>query len=200
MFERLTCRLVGHRPVLEQTRHPVGRDIIAVRSQCGRCRKVLRSWPPPLGVSTGTTVFATRPPLMPIADLDPGAWSILCWRQEHLPLGHVRNGADRDSLVIIEGRAANRAAERFGLDNLHTHSLVVRHRQEVERRLREAGPAPATAGRDGSHHTGRRQPHLPHVLNFTVGWGTWFQNRQVGLRWRWFRLRTRSAFRGIGAP
>jgi hypothetical protein len=32
-------------------------------------------------------------------------------------------------------------------------------------------------------------------LNFTVGWGTWFGNRRIGLRDRWFQLRTLGHFR-----
>ena len=34
----------------------------------------------------------------------------------------------------------------------------------------------------------------------TVGWATWFGNRQVGLRDRWFRLRTSWHYRGCPAP
>lgn len=37
-------------------------------------------------------------------------------------------------------------------------------------------------------------------LNVTVGWGVWFRNRQVGLRDRWFRLRTIRSYRGAPQP
>jgi hypothetical protein len=37
-----------------------------------------------------------------------------------------------------------------------------------------------------------RRRRLP---NFMVGWPTWFGNRRRGLRDRWFRVKTRSAFR-----
>ena len=44
-------------------------------------------------------------------------------------------------------------------------------------------------------------PAAPVALrNVTVGWGTWFGNRRVGLRDRWFRLRTSSSYRGAPQP
>ncbi len=40
----------------------------------------------------------------------------------------------------------------------------------------------------------------PMALNFTVGWGTWFSNRALNLRDRWFRLRTAGAYREAPRP
>ena len=43
----------------------------------------------------------------------------------------------------------------------------------------------------------RRRPGRTFAFrNVTVGWGVWFGNRRVGLRDRWFRLRTTSSYRG----
>jgi hypothetical protein len=36
----------------------------------------------------------------------------------------------------------------------------------------------------------------PRGHNVTVGWGTWFDNRRVGLRNRWSRLRMTNSYRG----
>ncbi len=35
-----------------------------------------------------------------------------------------------------------------------------------------------------------------YVPTFTVGWGTWFSNRRIGVRNKLFWLETRSAYRG----
>jgi len=208
VLSRLTCALLGHQPVRTQTRHSFGRDIIAERSDCSRCHRTLHSWPPPLGASTRLTPHESRSGssrVVPITDLDARAWSIMCWRQEHLPLDRVRSRGDRDSLSIVEGRAANKVAARFGLDELHTFSLSAHHGQEVKRRLADAKPMlgrgqdVACPSRAEMRIVSRHRRRRLRALNFTVGWGTWFSNRRVGLRWRLFRLRTRNAYRGIGA-
>ena len=193
MLKRLSCRVLGHLPVTTQTAHPVGRDIIAEQVDCSRCGKVLRSWPLPLGAPNRVPVFYVEPQVLPIADLDPDAWSTMCWRQERLPLGRVRSRADRDSLRIIEDRAAIKVAKRLGLDDQHSFSLVTHHHQEVEANLTKAYPrysrdhdSVRRAGVTASRNFG---PQL-RALNFTVGWGTWFNNRKVGVRWRLFRIRT----------
>lgn len=196
MLKRLTCSLVGHRRVTTQTLHPVGKDVIADRTDCGRCHKNLRSWPPPLAAPGLSSEFAEPVQVLPIGDLDQSAWSIMCGRQDRLPLGHVRNGADRESVRILESRAAKKTANRFGLDELHAFSLRVHHCNEVEKRLANQLPTdshdyePTGSRRAGSVAQYRRFPRRPSALNFTVGWGTWFRNRQVGVRWRLFRLRT----------
>jgi hypothetical protein len=196
MLKRLTCSLIGHRRVTTRTLHPVAKDVIADRTDCSRCHKTLRSWPPPLGAPGLASEFADPVRLAPIGDLDQSAWSIMRARQEHLPIGHVRNSADRESLRIVESRAANKIAKRFGFDELHTFSLQVHHCNEVEKRVADQLPTdshdwePTGSLRAGSVATYRRFARRPRALNFTVGWGTWFRNRQVGIRWRLFRLRT----------
>ena len=113
----------------------------------------------------------------------------------------MRNDADRSSLRIIEGRASTGIAKRLRLDNLQSASLAKHHYAEVERQLTESLPTNTpegdlngwsrSAGIALDHHV----VHLPRVLSFTVGWGTWFQNRWVGLRWRLFGLRIARASR-----
>ncbi len=196
MLKRLTCRLSAHIRVTTQTFHPVGRDIIAEQVDCSRCGKVLRSWPPPLGAPTRAAVFYVEPEVVPVVDLDPQAWSIMCWRQEHLPLGRVRNRADRDSLRIVEDRAAIKVAKRFRLGDPDSFSLATHHRDEVERRVTKALPMhsrdrDSTASLRGSGVAAyQRFVRRPRAPSFPVGWGTWFKNRKVGFRWRLFRVRT----------
>jgi hypothetical protein len=200
----LTCRLSGHRQVARQTPHPVGRDIIAERTVCSRCGKVLRSWPPPLGAPNRAPVFYVEPQVVPVAELDPHAWSIMCWRQDRLPPGRVRHRADWDSLRIVERRAASKVAKRLGLGSLHSSSLVRHHCDGVEAKLTSALPSysrerDSTGSLRGAGVTvSRGFIRRPRAPNFTIGWGTWFQNRRVGFRWRIFRLRNLNAFRGIG--
>ncbi|MHB8340620.1 MAG: hypothetical protein ACYDB7_05525, partial [Mycobacteriales bacterium] len=46
----------------------------------------------------------------------------------------------------------------------------------------------------------RRRFRRSRRMYFTVGWGTWLANRGVGLRDRWFRLRTMTAYRRAPQP
>ena len=128
-----------------------------------------------------------RPPL-PVADLDARAWTVLRWRQAHLPLRRLRGPGDLRALINLERAAAWRVADRLGLDDDQRHSLVWQHASRVGQlaaRTDLVGSAP------------RRPPRRRGV---TVGWATWFGNRQVGLRDRWFRLRTSWHYRGCPAP
>ena len=147
-----------------------------------------------------------RPPLA-VSDLDARAWRVLRWRQDHLPLDRLRRVSDREALSHLERGAAWRLARQLGLDDGQCHSLDWHHSAEVERRASRARPdlagpqrAPGrTVGAPGLMYIHRW--HRRHgLLNVTVGWGVWLHNRQVGLRDRWFRLRTIPDYRGSPKP
>jgi Clp amino terminal domain, pathogenicity island component len=134
-----------------------------------------------------------RPPL-PVADLDARAWAVLRWRQDHLPLARLRRAGDLRALIHLERAAAWRVADRLGLDDDQRHSLVWQHAGQV-------GQLAARARTDlvGSvPRPGPRRP--PRRASVTTGWAMWFGNRRVGLRDRWFRLRTSWHYRGCPAP
>jgi hypothetical protein len=154
-----------------------------------------------------------RPPL-PEAELDPRAWAALTWRQDHLPIARLRGRSDREALLNLERRQAWRVADRLALEDDQRYSLITRHASEVERRVDRARPdlpgSARTAAAAGARakaravalsHRRRRRARLPRALrNVTVGWGAWFSNRRVGLRDRWFRLRTAAAYRNAPQP
>ncbi len=147
-----------------------------------------------------------RPPLA-VEALDPRAWRVLTWRQEHLPLYRLRRVDDWYALSSLECRAAWRVADRLRLDDDQRHSFYAQHHETVEtlahsarpelvetrERLRERVPE-AYAPRRLRSRWERLAP------NFMVGWPTWFANRRVGLRDRRFRLLTWSSYRGQPAP
>jgi hypothetical protein len=117
---------------------------------------------------------------------------VLRWRQAHLPLGRLRGPGDLRALINLERAAAWRVADRLGLDDDQRHSLVWQHAGQVGQlaaRTDLVGSAPHAAPGPGRRRRG-----------VTVGWATWFGNRQVGLRDRWFRLRTSWHYRGCPAP
>jgi Clp amino terminal domain, pathogenicity island component len=142
-----------------------------------------------------------RPPL-PVDQLDPRAWSVLRWRQEHLPLRHVRGPNDWGALSHLEHQAAWRIADRLGVDDDQRYSLSAQHYREVDRRAHEAKPAvfetiEQAAERNHGQEIQRLRRSRPKILpNFMVGWPTWFANRRAGLRDKRFWLLTRSAYRG----
>ena len=150
-----------------------------------------------------------RAPL-PVSELDGRAWDALRWRQDHLPLGKLRRPCDREALLHLERDQAWRLADRLALDDDQRYSLVSRHASEVATRgTRAAGPARGPSAGDRAQARAvalsrghRRRPGRgPLALNnVTVGWGMWFGNRRVGLRDRWFRLRTSSSYRGAPQP
>jgi hypothetical protein len=147
-----------------------------------------------------------RPPL-PVAELDKRAWAYLCWRQDHLPLGRVRHQRDCSSLLQVERRVAWRVATRLRLDDDQRYSLYRLHSEHVIIRAGEARPELTARRQDtndrsahiisfaksgrGLRRTGRRW-----IPSFTAGWGTWFSNRRIGIRNKWFWLRTLYAYRG----
>ncbi len=137
-------------------------------------------------------------PALEIADLDPGAWRVLSWRQEHLPLDRVNTRSQLAALKSMERRAAWGIAGRAGVSDDQRYSLISRHDQEVDRRVGLMHPA-LVNHRSAPHISGLiydRRLRRRRLPNFLMGWRTWFGNRRRGLRDRWFRLRTRSAFKG----
>jgi hypothetical protein len=153
-----------------------------------------------------------RAPL-PVAELDGRAWDALRWRQEHLPVGKLRRPSDREALLHLERDEAWRLADRLGLDDDQRYSLVSHHASEVGARVERARPdlpgarsprdrAQARAVALSRRHRRRHRALGPAsaLSNVTVGWGVWFGNRRVGLRDRWFRLRTSASYRGAPQP
>jgi hypothetical protein len=159
---------------------------------------------PPIAIPPLTPAgIADRPPLA-VDQLDVRAWSVLCWRQEHLPLARLRRQGDWHALSHLEHRAAWRIADRFGVDDDQRHSLGFHHNHEVERLAYAASPAVVETtsqlmerfGHEGPLlRRGRRRRRRRLVPNFMMGWPTWFANRRVGLRDKRFWLMTRSAYR-----
>jgi hypothetical protein len=138
-----------------------------------------------------------RPPL-PVADLDTRAWAVLRWRQDHLPLGRLRRSGDLRALIHLERAAAWRVADRLGLDDDQRHSLVWQHAGQVGQLTARARTD--VVGSAGPPAGPRRPPRSRWRPSVTVGWATWFGNRRVGLRDRWFRLRTSRHYRGCPEP
>lgn len=138
-------------------------------------------------------------PALDIEQLDPRAWRVLTWRQEHLPLGRVRSAGQFEALGSLEQRAAWRITDQARVDDDQRYSLLHHHRLAVEARLAPAqsrfgeavSRSEVTAGWDIARLRRRRR-----APNFMVGWPTWFANRRVGIRDRWFRLVSTSAYRG----
>ena len=136
-------------------------------------------------------------PALDVADLDPRAWRVLSWRQDHLPLARVSTSGDVAALRSMEQRAAWRTADHAAADDDQRYSLVSRHQDAVEQRLRLTHPQ-LVKPRSSLHVGGViydqrfRRRRLPNLM---VGWPTWFGNRRRGLRDRWFQWKTRSAFR-----
>jgi hypothetical protein len=135
-----------------------------------------------------------RPPL-PVTDLDARAWTVLCWRQDHLPVGRLRRASDREALANLERATAWRLGQVLGLDDDQRYSLVHHHSDQVEQLVTRSRP-------DLPPHAwpASRRPRRPGPQSLTVGWAVWFRNRQVGLRDRWFWLRTARHYRGAPQP
>jgi Clp amino terminal domain, pathogenicity island component len=134
-----------------------------------------------------------RPPLL-VADLDTRAWAVLRWRQDHLPVGQLHRPGDLQALSHLERAAAWRLADRLGLDDDQRYSLVRQHDDQVKRLAAQARADLARPART------MPRPRRPRFANVTVGWAAWFSNRRVGLRDRWFRLRTTGHYRGCPQP
>jgi len=137
-----------------------------------------------------------RAPL-PVDRLDARAWRVLRWRQDHLPLSRLRGRPQAGSLYHLEERATLRLADRLELDDDQRYSLLRHHAEQVKERV--AAAKPELAGPVRNRAPRRRAPggRVARVARgLLAGWSAWLDNRRTGLRDRWFRLRTRAAYRG----
>jgi Clp amino terminal domain, pathogenicity island component len=150
---------------------------------------------PPLTLPPLTPAGTMDRPALPLGQLDGGAWSVLRWRQDHLPLDYLRRPTHRQALSRLEQKAAWRVADQLGLDDDQRYSLIRHHGDQVEQRMAAARPDLATPPRART-----RPRHRRGLLNVTVGWDAWLQNRRVNLRDRWFRIRTFRYYRGAPQP
>lgn len=131
-------------------------------------------------------------PALNVADLDPSAWRVLSWRQDHLPLDQVRTKANVAALTSMEQRAVWRIADQAGVDDDQRYSLFSHHYDAVDQRVRATHPQLVEPRPQARHVTGviydqrfRRRRMVP---SWMVGWPTWFGNRKRGIRNRWFRV------------
>lgn len=147
-----------------------------------------------------------QPPL-PVEQLDRRAWTILTWRQGHLPLRHLRRTSDWQALWSLEQREVWRIAARLGLEDDQRYSLLSRHGECVRRLAHEANPSIAESARLPKTApmtpiplvvTRRRIRRAWLVPRFMAGWSCWFGNRRAEIG-AWlcvtkFRFVTRSAY------
>jgi hypothetical protein len=154
-----------------------------------------------------------RPPL-PVADLDARAWSVLRWRQDHLPLRRLHSPSDAAALDHLERGAAWQVATRLGLGDDQRYSLISHHADAVHQAISRVPGAAGLHGALRGAPTARAEAllrrrrwlgrhHLEGVVplvNVTAGWGVWMQNRQAEARDGWFRLRTSRDYRGSPQP
>lgn len=135
-------------------------------------------------------------PALPSSMLDTLAPAELAMRLERLPVHRVRRPPEAGAVMSHERRAVSRIADRLRLDDDQHYSLEAHHSEAVRQRLEGAIPA---SGLVNSHRFGTgatqaerairfRRSH-PHLV-FMVGWATWFRNRRVGARQKWFVLTT----------
>lgn len=182
---------------------------------------------PPIGMPAPAPAGTMDRSPLPESDLDPRAWSVLRWRQDHLPLHRLRRRADRAALARLESAAAWRIAQRLRLGDDQRYSLIHHHDHAVRQAINgEPGattpppppgattppPPPGQAGLPGTPGAHARRIALLHrrlrryglpgmaLLNLVVGWGPWMQNRRNGLHDRWVRLRTLGDYRGCPQP
>lgn len=160
---------------------------------------------PPIGLPSPAPAGTMDRPSLPVGDLDPRAWAVLRWRQDHLPLHRLRRAGDRAALARLERAAAWRLAERLGLGDDQRYSLIHHHADAVSQAMaRTPGPrGPATPARRFARFNRRLRGYgLPAVplLRVTAGWGVWVGNRRNDLRYRWVWLRTRPGYRGCPQP
>jgi hypothetical protein len=203
--EHLLIALIdqGTRPVLDALSR-AGLDAGTVRQAAATAIGALGLPPIELPARTPAGTLDRAP--LPVSDLDERAWTALRWRQDHLPVGRLHRPSDREALLHLERNEAWRVADRLALDDDQRYSLISHHASEVGRRVQRARPdlpqPPSARDRAQARAVAlsrghRRRPGRTFALgNVTVGWGAWFDNRRVGLRDRWFRLRTTSSYRG----
>jgi hypothetical protein len=164
---------------------------------------------PPITLPATTPAGTLDRPPLPVSELDSGALAMLRWRQEHLPLHRVRSRSTWQAMWSLEHSAAWRLGLKLGLDDDQRYSLVSHHADQVEQLMAGVRPdlvpaPPPTASGWLSYGVVRARAwpsrRVRRLLRFTVGWGTWFGNRGVGLRNRWFRLTTLRYYRAAPRP
>jgi hypothetical protein len=160
---------------------------------------------PPVGLPSPAPAGTMDRPPLPADDLDPRAWAVLRWRQDHLPLQRLRRPSERAALARLERTAAWRLAERLGLSDDQRYSLIRHHAGAVSQAMARAAGAtrPGAAAPPHARFNRRLRGHgLPAIplLRVTVGWGVWVGNRRNNLRYRWVWLRTRPDYRGCPQP
>jgi hypothetical protein len=141
-------------------------------------------------------------PALSVAELDPRAWAVLRWRQDHLPTGRLHRRWDTDALIHLERDAVWRLSDRLGLDDDQRFSLMRHHQVAVNETVRRARADVARPGGETAHaelsalafRRMQRRRRFP-LLRFTIGWGAWLSNRRVQIWDQWFRLRTLDAYR-----
>jgi hypothetical protein len=164
---------------------------------------------PPVPMPAHTPAGTMDRPALRVDELDPAAWDALSWRQEHLPLRRVRSRGRYHALCHLESRACSLIATRRGLDDDQRCSLSRHHLDRVEQLVAQAHPElidqrstqtsfPIARMVTTQAHPWRRRRR--RWLGFTVGWGTWFSNRWVEMRDRWFRVVTIVDYRGAPQP
>ena len=163
---------------------------------------------PILKLSPPTPAGTMDRPSVAVEELNPRAWAVLVWRQQRLPLSRIRRLSHWHGLSSAEERAAWKVADESGVDDDQRYSLLAQHRAEVHARAYAAHPTIVDTPIDRSGGVGfKARPLATHtrygsrrhrrlVPNFVIGWPTWFGNRRVGMRDRWFRVRTLRSFRG----
>jgi Clp amino terminal domain, pathogenicity island component len=203
----------GTSPVLDALRH-AGLDADSVRRAAATA--IGAPGLPPIELPALAAAGTMDRAALPVSELNGRAWDALRWRQEHLPVGRLRRPSDREALLHLERDEAWRLADRLSVDDDQRYSLVSHHASEVGTRVARARPdlpgAPSPRDRAQARATALSRRHRRHrrqgrsgsvsftLRNVTVGWGVWFGNRRVGLRDRWFRLRTINSYRGAPQP
>jgi len=162
---------------------------------------------PPIALGPTTPAGTLDRPALPVADLNQRAWVVLCWRQEHLPIGTLRRRSDTWALRQLERTAVMRIADQLVLDDDQRYSLLHHHDEAVGERVARARPelgGPQQRpdrpypGRDARAWSMRRRRY--RWLRVTTGWGVWVGNRRTAAANRWFWLRAARAYRGAPQP
>jgi hypothetical protein len=142
-------------------------------------------------------------PALPVTDLNPRAWDVLRWRQDHLPIGKLHRRSDVWALRHLEHGAVSRVASRLGLDDDQRYSLLRHHHDALEERVAQARPDLAQPRGPRAHQPqaqARAVRRRYRWLRVTVGWGAWLSNRRQAAQNRWFRVRAARAYRGAPQP
>jgi hypothetical protein len=162
---------------------------------------------PPLTMPALVAAGTWDRPALEISQLHSGAWASLRWRQERLPLNRIRRRWHWHALFALEQVAALRVADRFGVDDDQRYSLLSQHMDEVRAVAHGVRPD-LVRTRDqmrsdyppASIRWRRRRAWETVVPGFLMGWPTWFANRGVDIRDRYFWLITIPGYRGQPGP